>query len=126
MTARTDRSDPRVRAFGLVEILVVMVILVALAAFLYPRYVGNRRTAEGRAATPLAKAHDTECMMNLRSARQAIAAYRVSDDEKYPASLTELRELPKECRECVVSHMPYTYNPQTGEVHCPFPAHQSY
>lgn len=123
MQALTER---RLRAFGLVEILVVMVILVALAAFIYPRYVGNHRGADGKATTPLAKAHDTECMMNLQSARQSIAAFRATDDEKFPASLSDLRELPKECRECVVSHMAYTYNPQTGEVHCPYPAHQAY
>jgi type II secretory pathway pseudopilin PulG len=120
------RTDRRLGAFGLVEILVVMVIIVALAAFLYPKYIGNRRGADGKATTPLAKAHDTECMMNIRSARQSIAAFHATDDEKYPSSLNDLRELPKECRECVVSHMAYQYNPQTGEIHCPFPAHQGY
>jgi len=117
----------RSRAFGLVEILVVMVILVALAAFLYPKIVGNRRTADGKAATPLAKAHDTERMSNIRSVRQCIAAFKAGDsEEKNPTELTAMRELSKDLRECPVSHMAYQYNPQTGEVHCPYPAHQSY
>ena len=115
------------RAFGLVEILVVMVILVALAAVLYPKFVGNRRTADGKAGTPLAKAHDTECMSNVRSVRQSIAAFKAGDsEEKNPTALTDMKELSKDLRECPVSHMAYTYSPQTGEVHCPYPAHQNY
>ncbi len=118
---------PRSRAFGLVEILVVMVILVALAAYLYPKYVGNSRTADGKAATPLARAHDTECMTNIHSVRLSISAFKSGDsEEKNPAALTAMRELSKDLRECPVSHMAYQYNPQSGEVHCPYPAHQSY
>jgi hypothetical protein len=121
------RIDPRARAFGLVEILVVVVLLVAIAAFVYPHYVGNRRTADGKAATPLAKAHDTECLMNIRSVRQSIAAYKATDsDGKNPSALTDMRELSKDLRECPVSHMAYLYDPQSGEVHCPYPAHQGY
>jgi len=112
---------------GLVEILVVVVLIVAVAAVLYPRYAGNSRTSGGKATTPLAKAHDTECLSNVRSVRQSIAAFKAGDpEEKNPAALTELRELSKDLRECPVSHLPYEYNPQTGEVRCPFPAHQSY
>lgn len=115
------------RAFGLVEILVVCVMLVLLAAFLYPRIAGNSRTKEGKATTPLAKAHDTECMSNIRSVRQSIEAYKVGDtDGKAPQSLTELKELPKDFLKCPVGKVPYTYDPQTGEVHCPFPSHEKF
>lgn len=123
---RTPQTS-RERGMGLVEILVVMALLFAVAAFLYPHYVGNRRTADGKAATPMAKAHDTECLSNIRSVRQSIAAFKAGDsEEKNPTALIDIRDLPKDLRECPVSHMPYQYNPQTGEVICPYPAHQGY
>ena len=116
----------RRRAFALVELLVVMVIIVILLAMV-SSYVGNRRTKEGKAATPLAKAHDTECLYNVRSVRQSIEAFRAGDSEgKNPQSLSELKELPKGFTKCPVGHVDYVYDPQTGEVHCPYPSHERY
>jgi len=115
------------RAFSLVEVLVVVVILMVLAAFLMPRYLGNARTKNGRAATPLARAHDTECLYNIRSVRQALEVYKTGDpDSKNAQSLTELRELTPEMRQCPVGKVPYRYDPVTGEVHCPYPGHENY
>jgi hypothetical protein len=110
-----------------VEILVVCVMLVLLAAFLYPQIAGNSRTKSGKAATPLARAHDTECMSNIRSVRQSIEVSKVNEtDGKLPQSLTELQGLPKDFLQCPVGKVPYKYDPQTGEVHCPFPSHEKF
>lgn len=115
----------RIRAFTLVEILVVVVIMIVIAAVLFPRIAGNSRTKDGKAATPTARAHDVECISNLRSCRQAIEVAKAGDDTKFPSSLAELK-LPSEVTHCVVSKQEYVYNPQTGEVHCPYPGHTSY
>ena len=113
--------------FSLIEVLVVLVILMVLAAILMPRYLGNARAKNGKAASALARAHDTECLYNIRSVRQAIEVSKAGDpDAKNPASLTELRELPKELLICPVGKVPYRYNPETGEVHCPYPGHENY
>jgi prepilin-type N-terminal cleavage/methylation domain-containing protein len=120
-----QRSRGR-QAFSLVEILVVMVIIVIMLAMV-SSFVGNRRTKEGKAATPMAKAHDTECIANIRSVRQSIEAFKAMDsDGKNPQSLTDLKELPKDFIKCPVGHVEYVYDPRTGEVHCPFPSHERY
>jgi competence protein ComGC len=120
------RSRRIVRAFSLVEIMVVLVVLMVLAAVLYPSIAGHGRTKQGKATTPLSKAHDTVCQSNLRSVRQSIEAFKAGDsEERLPASLDELK-LPSEVTHCDVSKEAYLYNPQTGEVHCPFVGHSSF
>jgi prepilin-type N-terminal cleavage/methylation domain-containing protein len=116
------------RGFSLIELLVVAALLVALGGGLAYFYLGGKSGKPGeRRVTPLSKAHDTECLSNIRSVRQSIAAAHAGDaDEKYPASLAELRELPRELRACPVGKEPYVYDPSTGEVHCPHPGHENY
>ena len=122
----TSEQHHRRLAFSLVEMLVVIVIIVVLAAVLMPRIAGHGRTKEGKATTPLSKTHDTECMVNIRQVRQGIETIKAGDpDSKPPGSLEELR-FPRELTHCAVSKEAYIYDPQTGEVHCPFPAHKSY
>lgn len=117
----------RIFGFGLIEILVVMVILVALSAVLIPRLVGPASIVNGKKVpTPMSRAHDTECISNIRSVRQGIAVAKIGEtEEKNPASLAELK-LPAECIKCAEGHEPYVYNSQTGEVHCPHIGHEKY
>jgi prepilin-type N-terminal cleavage/methylation domain-containing protein len=113
-------------AFSLIEIVVVIAVLAVFAALIYPQIAGNRRGPGGKAATPMAKAHDTVCQYNLQSVRQAIAAHGAVDtEEKFPVSIAELK-LPSEVTHCDVSKEAYQYDPQTGTVRCPFPAHSSF
>lgn len=129
MSLQTHARRASRRGFSLIELLVVAVLLVALGGGLAYFYLGGSKSGKPgeRRVTPITKAHDTECLSNLRSVRQSIAAAHAGDpDEKYPASLTELRELPAELRACPVGKEPYVYEPSTGEVHCPHPGHENY
>ena len=119
-------SRRSLQAFSLIEILIVIVIMAVLAAVLFPRIAGRGRTPAGKATTAMSKANDTECLINIRSARQSLAAMRAGDpDGAPPQSLDELR-LPKELTHCAVSKEAYTYDPQTTAIKCPFPAHSGH
>jgi prepilin-type N-terminal cleavage/methylation domain-containing protein len=117
--------------FSLIEILVVMAIIVVLCSISYSVYLGHSKNAPaGKAHSPMERAKDVVCMENLRSVRQCIEASRTSDVEsgegKFPASLSAMRELPAEVRECPEGKEPYQYDPATGKVHCVHPGHESY
>jgi prepilin-type N-terminal cleavage/methylation domain-containing protein len=116
-----------VRAFGLIEVLVVVIIVLVLAAILLPRYMGGR-TPEGKTIkAPVTAAKDTVCRANLTTVRQSIAAHQAGDpDGKYPVRLMELRELTPEFNKCPVGGEPYLYDPQTGQVRCPHPGHGNF
>lgn len=123
---RSHKTHNNAMGFSLVEILVVLVILVALGAFLYTNYAGKGSGKPGEAKTPLSAAHDSECLQNLGSVRQCIKAEEATADEKHPGSLTEIKSLTSELRSCPVGKEPYAYNPTTGEVHCVHPGHEKY
>ncbi len=119
------------RGFGMVEILVVMIIIVGLAA-LYFGSRGNPEVAEpafeGEAQTTLGKAiqkgESVECRSNLNQFRQMIQMERMSSpDGAYPPALDNSWGLPMKCP---VSGYDYRYDPQTGKVWCPTPGHEDY
>jgi len=111
------------RGFSLVEILVVVVILVALAAFLMPRYLSSSKTGDGKnVPSPMQRAHGVECTNNLSQIRQSIAIITGGDEANRPKSLAELR-LPNSMLACPVGGEPYQYDPATGQVRCVHPGH---
>ncbi len=116
------------RAFTLIEILIVLVIIMALAALLLPHYLGGV-TADGKKVrAPVTMAKDTICQEYLGQVRMAISMNKNMDtdaDAANPRSLAELK-LPYEVTHCPVGGEPYVYNPQTGEVRCPHPGHQNF
>jgi prepilin-type N-terminal cleavage/methylation domain-containing protein len=116
------------RAFSLVEILVVVVIMAIIAAVVMPNYLGGGKTKDGKKApTPMSRAHDTECKSNIGQVRLSIQAYGASDgEERKPASLSELRELPASFHKCPVGNEPYQYDATSGQVKCVHPGHESY
>lgn len=115
------------RGFSLIEILVVMVIIVALSAVTYSVFFGHSKNAPpGKAHNPVERAHDTECINNVHQVHLAIMAAQAGDvDGKNPPSLDGLG-LPKEMLSCPVGKVPYSYDPNTGEVHCPYPGHEKF
>jgi prepilin-type N-terminal cleavage/methylation domain-containing protein len=115
------------RAFGLIEILVVVVVLVILAAVLIPRLTGGK-TPDGRKAKGvITYAKDSVCVQNLRSDRQCIEAAQASDpDGGYPADLSQVREITGDLRKCAVGGEPYRYDPATGRISCPHPGHEGF
>jgi type II secretory pathway pseudopilin PulG len=116
-------------SWTLIELLVACVILIALAAWLMPRYLTRTPAEKGlpARAAPIERAHGVECMNNLHQIRAAITMYRTSS-ETFPPSLRDLsgQGIPTSMLSCPVSHLAYGYRPDTGQVWCPYPDHQRY
>ncbi len=128
----------RRKAFALVE-LIVVIVLIAIAAGVYFAWYSPKRAKQlkqavggpptqvpGTAQTVLGRAlqkgQSVECMNNLNQIRQAIQMY-VIDNGAYPQSLAELN-LPANMLRCPVTGQAYQYDPSTGQVRCP--AHPKY
>lgn len=112
----------------LIELLVAAVIIMGVAWLYLGRSVqtpgGLEQTTPGAA---LQQARGVECMSNLRSVRQAIGAYRASQ-EANPPSLDALQSygISAEFRKCPAGGEPYQYDPNTGNVKCVHPGHGNY
>ena len=118
-------------SWTLIELLVAMVILVALATWLLPRYLTSSKNAAGQTTiqAPIERAHGVDCANNLQQIRYAITMAQQTD-EHFPASLNELLTngsgLSRQMLVCPDSKMPYVNDPTTGRVSCPYPPHRSY
>ena len=119
----------RNKAFSLIEILVVVVIIAALSASLGYFYLGKsggKGAPPGMAHSPLERAHDTVCQNNLSQVRLAIqSAKTMNENEVNPKSLDELK-LPSEILVCNEGKEPFDYNAEQGTVHCVHPGHEKY
>lgn len=123
----------RQRGQTLVASLVVIAIMGILAvALLRPWAVGGtskpaRADGLGNSMPGLVKlkTEDTVCQSNIGQVRLMIQA-QMGGDDTYPASLTELRGLPKEFLSCPIGKEPYQYDPTTGTVRCVHPGHEKY
>lgn len=117
----------------LIELMVVAVIILVVVYLLYGTNTattpgggvitspsGEARTRPGAA---LEQARGVECQQNLQGLRQAIAAYRLDNDEP-PPSLADLRATG--ITRCPVSGNPYVYDPATGTVRCTTPGHENF
>ena len=88
-----------------------------------PRKDGKGLTVPGRVALA---AKDDVCKSNLEQIRASISiAYSSSGDSAYPASLEETK-LGNDFYKCPIGKEAYTYDPQTGQVHCPHKGHEGY
>ncbi len=114
--------------FAMVEIMVVLIIITALAALYFgtrgkgekaePQFEGEAQTTLGKAVQ---KAESIECRTNLTQLRQMIQMESMEGGN--PGQLDADWGVPLRCP---VSGYPYGYNPQTGQVWCPTPGHQDY
>jgi len=116
------------KGFALVELLVVMVVLVGLAALYFgmrgkgekaePKFEGEAQTTLGKAVQ---KGESVECQSNLRQLRLMIQMEAMEGSN--PAQLNASWGVPLRCP---VSGYEYRYDPQTGRVWCPTPGHENY
>ncbi len=116
------------KGFALVELLVVMVVLVGLAALYFgmrgkgekvePQFEGEAQTTLGKAVQ---KGESVECQNNLRQLRLMIQMDAMEGSN--PAQLDPKWGIPLRCP---VSGYLYKYDPQTGRVWCPTPGHEHY
>ena len=112
------------RAFSLIEILVVMVVLMILAAIVMPRLMGGK-TLDGKTIkAPKEAAKEVVCRSNLNQVRQGVQIYRIGNEGE-PISLSKL-QLPSEVTHCAVGGEEYQLSSETGEVHCPHPGHETF
>src|ERR1043166_529466 len=113
-------------ALSLIEILVVMVVIMILAAMIMPRYLGGTSLDGKKHRAPITMARDTVCQSNLQQVRASIEINKTTDaDGGNPPDLASLK-LPAEVLKCEVGGERYVYDPQTGKVHCPHPGHESF
>lgn len=125
-TARTVRRQPRTAGLNLIELLVVLVVIIAIAAYIWPRYVGSRSKPAERYTGPVAQARDVVCQSNLNQLRASIQAASMGDaDARPPSDISELH-MPAEMLKCPTGGEPYRYDPATGRVQCPHPGHEGY
>ena len=124
MSGMTHKA--RTRGLNLIELLVVLVVIVAVAAYVWPRYIGGKASGPTRYSGPVTQARDTVCRSNLTQARTSIQALSASDpDGRPPQSITDLG-LPTEMQRCPVGGEPYRYDPSTGRIQCSHPGHEGY
>lgn len=118
--------------FSLIEILVVMVVIVALAGLVSYNYLGKGKPGEKK-VTPMSEAKKVACQSNLQQIRTGIQTFKTMNTDsaensngepKNPASLKELK-FPQDALECPEGHEPYQYDPALGTVHCVHLGHEN-
>ena len=111
------------RAFSLVEILVVAIIIIALAAWLFPKFLSSTKNAAGKTIdSPIQRAKGVECSSNLQQIRQSLQMAGMSEER--PQSLQELRGIPASMFKCPISGEDYRFDPQSQKVMCPRAGHE--
>lgn len=118
--------------FSLIEILVVMVVIVAIAGLVSYNYLGKGKPGEKK-VTPINEAKKVACQSNLQQIRTGIQTFKTMNTDaaengngepKNPETLKEMK-LPQELLECPEGHEPYQYDPASGTVHCVHPGHEN-
>jgi len=122
---------------GLIEILIVALIILG-GTLLYlgmmkgttkqVRQMDNGAPGMSGVSEPqslpgkaIRKADNTVCQSNLSQLRQFIQMSQGTDG-KYPLSLESIQGT-EQIRVCPVCHLPYSYDPETGQVKCQYPGH---
>ena len=87
----------------------------------------TRADGKGKTIVGLVKAdaQDDVCRENLKQVREMISMAETDNDDKPPASLTDVK-IPDSMLHCPIGHEAYIYDPATGTVKCPHPGHSKY
>lgn len=123
------------RANSLVGLLAAVAIIAVLAVVLlhgqnvFGSTQGAPMRKDGKGKTilgaSLARAKDAVCIEDIRQVRESLQINRDEVDNKWPATLQDLR-LPPEFYKCPIGGEPYQYDPNTGVVKCVHPGHEKY
>ncbi len=112
---------------GLLAVIAIIAILVVV--FLNGGGSGGSSRKDGLGSTVPGevklKAKDEECRSNLGQVRQFIQVALSTSEGGPPSTLDEVHA-PAGILNCPIGHEHYTYDPNTGQVHCPHPGHENY
>lgn len=115
---RLERAA-RNSGFGLIEIMVVMLIIMILAAFLLPRYLGGTDPlTKKKVASPRDRARQVATVEYTSQINQAILLYQQDHDGENPPNLEALKAygVTDSMIKDQVTGKPLAYDPQTGRV----------
>ena len=108
---------------ALIELVVALVIMAALAATMYGLWGrGGHKGEKSLPAQAEDRAHDIDCQNMLRQVRASIQMAMQETEQPPPAIPQDMARYAK----CPVSGQPYTYDPQTGQLHCTTPGHEKF
>ena len=108
---------------GLLAALVIGLLLVIM-------FVGPGLKDSGgksRAGQAMDKAKEVECQSNLQQIRYAIQIYH-SNREAFPGSISQIEVGTNDPSffKCPIGREDYTYDSQTGTIHCPHSGHEDF
>jgi hypothetical protein len=118
----------------LVASLIVIVIILILAVVLFKgssafggKPIPQRKDKLGTTVLGQVRydAKDEVCRSNLSQVREAIQVVETTNDDHPPETIQETK-LGADFYSCPIGHEPYQYDPNTGQVHCVHPGHESY
>ncbi len=121
---RTGASlSPGRSAVALIELLVAIIIIAMLAGAFYGLWGrGHKKGEKSLPAQVEDRAHDVDCKNMLSQVRASIQMATSESEQPPPAIPQDMASYAK----CPVSGQPYTYDPQTGQVHCTTPGHEKF
>jgi len=124
---KLQRGQTLVASLVVIAIIAILLVVFMKGSGAFGQTASPRADGKGTTIPGLVKykAEDTVCKSNLGQVRMALSIAHDSGDETWPQTLQETK-LGSDFYRCPIGKEPYTYDPQTGEVHCPHPGHEKY
>ena len=112
------RRCGRAAGFGLIELLVVVVLIMLLAAYMIPRYTGGTDTAGRKVPSPTQRARQVEGVSYVAQLEMAISMYRDDHEGANPPNLQALKAygITDEMMLDPNTRQVIGYDPQTGKL----------
>jgi hypothetical protein len=114
----------------IVGLLVSVAIIILATIFVIKGNPNAPTRKDGKGTTTLGRtrmaAFDEKCKSNISQARQFIDIGTDPVDGTKPDSMSSAK-VPPDFQKCPIEpYEPYTYDPNTGQIHCPHPGHENY